>query len=69
MTLSLALAVISKIQKPITDQNIRDTQTNASQEESTLSPSEYKGIVININYILCTLVEPSISELKINLKT
>ena len=56
MILSLTLAVISKIQKPITDQNIRDTQTNSSQEESTLSPSEYKGIVININYILYVLL-------------
>ena len=50
MILSLALAVISKTQKPITDQSIIDTQTNMSQEESTLSPSKFKGIVVNINY-------------------
>ena len=36
MTLLLDLAFISKVRKPVTDQGVEETQTQSSQEETSL---------------------------------
>ena len=54
MALLIELAFIPKVQKPLTDQGLEDTQTTSSQEESTPSISDYVGMVIyklNILYM------------------
>ena len=46
MALLLELAFIPKVQNPLTDQGLEDTQTKSSQEESRPFISEHVGMVI-----------------------
>ena len=46
MVLLLELAFIPKVQKPLSDQGLEDTQIKSSQEESTPPISEYVGMVV-----------------------
>ena len=67
MTLLLDLAFISKVHKPVTDQEPEETQTKCSQQKTTPFISETIGSNINV---ISTDIQPSfISELKDQLKS